>query len=100
MLSPWTWEEILEKFPLSYAKGRHVIHIPDGRVVRDLDDKAAQYGDVLQYGDTFVRLPGNVFFVQVSGTAGTSSYTMAALTTSGKSTYTYSPSMTTQGECG
>lgn len=83
MLSPWSWAEILDKFPLDYWNWQKVSGpVPEGHLVRELDDKAGQYGDLLQHGITYVCKPGNVVFFSGCSASSTTSYTVAAVTAS------------------
>jgi hypothetical protein len=89
-ISPYSWQEILDKFPLDYSKWMPIAEheIPPGRLVRDLDDKAGQYGDLLEHGNTIAFKPGNVYFYSASGYSSTSSYTVAAGASYGPTSFT------------
>ena len=83
-ISPYTWPEILEKFPINYSQASLVGEPPPGRITRDLADKAAQYGDLLEHGNTYVWKPGNVMFFSAAYTSASStSFTVTGGTASG-----------------
>lgn len=96
-ISPYTWPEILRKFPINHATARYVDgEIPAGRIVRELDDLAGQYGDLLEHGDTFFRKPGNVMFFSAAYTsAASTSFTVGAGGRSGTTTAFTFPTVVT-----
>lgn len=97
-ISPYRWPEILSKFPLDYARAIRVNRdqIPPGRLLRDLDDKAAQYGDLLQHDTAYVVIPANVIFFSGCSSSGTS-YTMAGTISTGTSQINFPPTASATG---
>lgn len=87
-ITPYTWEEILEFFPLTYD--HNAGSLPKNRIARNISDKAAQYGDLLQYGDCWIY--GNFMTVNtVTGmSSGTSSTYAVGTCSSSPTTITFS----------
>lgn len=98
-ISPYSWQEILDKFPLDYSNWPSISRsqIPAGRRVRALRDKAAQYGDLLEHGNTYVDTGGVTFFSCTAATSGASTYTVAGITGGSSVTFTMATASVTGG---
>lgn len=83
-ITPYTWEEILEFFPLTYD--HHAGSLPKNRIARNISDKAAQYGDLLQYGDCWI------YGVTVSGSSSTINTYAVGVCSGSPTTITFSTS--------